>query len=474
MSCTAIRVDHLDWNETDVHEIADMLTDGVDTIYIFYAAQTAEPPPGNMFEVFLRKFTCSTETLSSAVRVSDAASDPDNYNPRLPVVARLDDGTLICAWTGSETGTPVPTTNLVKVSESTDDGATWSSPVTVSTQLNLTTSAMATDGTNVWLWFHGSGSPVNGQLWWSRRTGAGSWTAPVRIFQITGDPLAHISTNSWRTSYAGFFRQGFNSFLRSSAEGFILGGRYSGGGIVDEVKIFRSTSSGSTWAEVMVEDRTGDPSSNFGAEVIRGSDGNLRAMYVLENNSLHLATSGDFGATWAVIGTPSTTNEISWTDQRLGFTINSDLSLHVSQVISVMPGVTHYRVYRGDDTAENWERVEDCLLPSPYSTISGDQPGSSLVINNNYYHLGGYAHDANTDGTQERHLMLIFSELPPITSTGTGTGGEEPPPGQPPVVIDTYNTSRIWRRGAIQTERIVMPQPGSRSAATIESLDRIA
>lgn len=625
MACEIQRVDHLDFNLATTHEIAPMLTDGDDTIFIFYAAQSASSP-ANTFRVYMRRYTASTATLSSAFQVSDDHAAP--YNPRKPIAFRLDDGTLVCAWSGRETSSPV------KVAESNDNGTTWTSPVTLSESANMIGVEGGSDGENVWIFGRGTGSPVSGQLHWFERIEQGQWYIHGRIFHITGETAANTVNNSWQMGHqigGGAYRAGV---VTGETTGFVAGGRYSGNAVSDEVKVFRTTNatrpnigrpsstldnvaptwlnqSGSssnihtsideagftqndgpdadyiesqvglsgvvtfpltgqtdpgvntghsvnfrarrmvsgqtgnvtvtlrqgataieswleaitnfnefgdytrslsaanianitdyndlrlqftpgggaaqqirisiayletspasaTWAEYMIEDRTGDASSAFNTKVLFNS-GKHYAMYVLENDDLHLAWSNDVGGTWTVMGQPPVTNELNWDHNQHAFAVDAGDNLFESTVITTLPGITSFRLYSGEaEDLGSWIRIEDCLFDDPFDNTTNAQPADSLILGSDYYHLGGYIGEHSGGGLPEFHLMLIRIRdvaVPP----GEEPPDEEPPP-QPPVVPGDFNVSRIWRRGAIQAERADIPQPGNISASSIQMLDKV-
>lgn len=621
MACELQRVDHLDFNTATFHEMGKMLTDGNDTIFIFYSCQAVAGTPNDVFRVYMRTYTASTATLGTPVQVSDDnnASASPRYNPRSPSVCRLNDGTLICVWSGTATSSPI------KAAESYNNGATWTAPTTLSSTVNLCVGDIGTDGTNVWLFCHGRG---NGQVHWFERIGTNAWNGYGRIFHVTGDPVASIADNSWwlgHTIGQGAYKQVVQF---SASAGFFATGRYSGSAVSDEVKCFRttnvarpqiarpnatvgtgggnwhtevggtdlhnsiddgrissliggdadyvestvgmsgafevhvedvtdpgvdtghtvywkakklvagetggmtmllkqggttidswittvnnfnefgdylhavpsvsvanitdytdlrltSTSEGganqqiqisnlflevapvtATWSEVMIEDRTGDPSVSFNPRLLQGIGGRIFAMYVLQSDDLHLAYSDDNGATWTVVGEPATTSELNWDDEQHAFCRDAVDNLFSSTIINTLPGVTDFRLYRGTVLGSDWTRIESCIFTTPFEDGATSQPADSLILGKDFYHVGGYVFEHSGAGLAENHLFILRIR-------GVADEGDDDEPDKPGVIIGDFMVNRIWRRGIIQSERIGLPQPGAMSAATIESLDQV-
>jgi hypothetical protein len=424
--CNAIRVDHLNFNGTEAQDINACMTDGNDSVWVTYSAFNASG--GFNIRVFQRKYTPSTDNLTTAVQIDDNEAQGARY----PKGVRLQTGRQIMAYRW-RTG---PTTGGINIKESTDDGLNWSAgtqvtAVAAQNHLLDPLCMIVNDATgDVRLFARYTAKPLgfNYSIVYWDRTAVGVWGP----FQVA------FSSTSF--SQEQFF--GSATLVKSAAE---IGSIFDGArtciigdrthlGNPGRVRALYTFPDALTWNEsadiYTVENTFRYP------KAAREYSNRLWTQWVDESPEtakLHLAYSNNAGANWTHIGTPTGTEVLAW-DASFSHAIAIDSADLVFSSTVVSAGPHDFYIFKGGPDPNGWVKIDECDLLSPYNTATAvtNGVGDSLFVGTTHLHLGSYIDDDGPASANVLHLMFI--KHPGIGANGTlcPTPPCPPPPPPPP------------------------------------------
>jgi hypothetical protein len=253
-----------------------------------------------------------SRTVLLAHKLLFSPGDFGSANYRIPAIITAADGSLVTVtdkrWNGS--GDLSAKIDPV-VRRSTDNGQTWSAPVTIANfgaaggagDACLVLDKIKNPGTLICVFaanrgFFAStpGNPINIQYCKSTDNGI-TWTAPTDITsQVYGSLCSNSFTQTWN---AAFVASGRMHQLRSGRIAAVLAVRQTSAGTVDNFMIY-SDDGGTTWAA-----STADPATHGiaaagqanEAKLVELNNGNLM-MSTRHPGSRLISNSGDVGATW--------------------------------------------------------------------------------------------------------------------------------------------------------------------------------
>lgn len=398
-TCYAQRVDHLDYNNTQ-QDISRLVTDGVDTIWIFYSCTTDPAHLGLSKRVFVRKYTISTDHLGIPIQIDDneaqGATHPD------AVILPLEGNRLVCTYMWQTAPSGVGSAGI-KAKESTDGGTTWSAGTELtagiaSGQLLESWGIDAEVGGRVMLLMRHSAGPSDTYV--IRRSSPGNWPLATLAFDGSSTEQWNFTTNSARNAHViDGNRACFLGNRIIAGHGRTLRGMYS--------------TTPTTWAETANLYTVGTDVLDFGTKSVRkGGTGRIRAQWVDGTgfpNLMYLGYSDDAGATWTTLGTPPFLGSYGWdVDYPHSIAIDAAGKWFISTTFTT--GIA-YRVFKGNDDLTSWELVLECPLSSPFNVLTTAGVGEAIFVGRDHFYVGSYVESKDK-------LMLIKV---------AGIGGGGPP-----------------------------------------------
>lgn len=421
-SCYGQRVDHADFNPSEIQSIGRLVTDGDDTIWIFYACRTSGGVnPQFSRRIFVRKYTISTDTLGSAIQIDDGEAQGQD----LPQACRLEDGTgrLICVYkfrvSAFDSG--------VKVKESIDGGATWSAAVKLDVTHDFNDALLhpygvsTEPGGRVLVFMQHEGGP--GDTYMVSRIGPGSWNTPTLVFNGSGTNQWIFSENSAR-----------NHVVIDSNRACFVGGRITSAAGLKNLSGMYSLLGPTDWHEVTPFYTSSVPIT-AGMKLVRGGDNRLRVQWVDNVNfsphRLFIAYSDDAGANWTVIGAPTNLIGYNW-DPTYPHAVAMDSANQwfISGTFFGDAGLKPYRVFKGADNLNDWSVVLECTLNPPFNGVITAGVGESIFVKTDHFHIASYV---ETSGPSTLFKLMMI-KVAGIGANGTicPTPPCPPPPPVPP------------------------------------------
>lgn len=400
-TCTSVRVSYYDFttiNSAGPDIGASIYDPDRLKIYFVYCEQYDVGSSDKLFPhaVYFREYDPIAETFLDPVELAHAAYPEDTIHVE---IKRLDDAdhTLVVVWGGYEMSTPGYRT---RSRESTDNGVTWASEVTVDPPVNtrqfVTT---ASDGTSVYAFCYSDGSGATGrELWVHNRTGASTWdTTGVKVYDGHGNNYEELPRNMIGADYHAI------AYEHNSTDYILYVGQHHTATGPDQTRVvcFRSLDDGATWTEILIKDYGVVASlPDMFPQVKRGPDGTVWAVWTDYQDqpntyeSVTIARSDDDGATWTVVGTPvlsedyvsDTTND-GWGNRSIGFAVDQrDGRLYLATFFGSGSTWT-YNVIRSDDidpsNLDDWEVFHTC----DFSGVNEQNRSDMFFVDDQLFYL---------------------------------------------------------------------------------------
>lgn len=406
MATTAVQVDDQNNNTSTPQSVTTICTDGASTLFLAWQARNATPT----FGIYFRTYDIPTGILGPVVTVVASGA----YTPQM---VRLANGRLVIAYqTSSATG-------QVKATESNDNGATWSVPVTVDANATNALGVIGAYSNQAYLYFRRSNDCYE-----AVRTGVDTWNAPVMVFDGSATNTFTFTANAPRSLSVGGTRR------------CLLVNRQGPGGFTT-LKIASFSFDGSVWSDVTVF--TGSVSGERNAKVHRGTDGVTRGALVnTDAGDMYprlFRTTNDVDFT--LIGTPTIMKDYNW-DANNPHSVAADARDIWFMATTVYAAGSYLDIYKGQDSLDGWTRIERFAMPWTTTPTSG---GDALFVGKDLFTIGHYV----SGGAY--HVFLSRTE---------DVGSDPPPPPDP-----GYTTGRRFQRGRLRTTRL---EDGEVAAAPIE------
>lgn len=302
-----------DYSTSSEKTMSELIGDGgtPEILYYVYDQPASATQTYDNWRTYCRSYNTSTHALGTEYDVSGA----ETGGARFPLLARLLDGTLICAY---QTSYPAnnwdPPAFVVKIRESVDNGATWTTALAFEAYTRHALMGLKADGNNCIMLTKSNddyADAVAGGIALHKRVSVGVWTSsviyswgatspPVDSWHFRIPPQQMLAYHGTSICMIGTRRVPYHA----------LGGPNS----LDRVSVYRSSDSGATWQEHVVGQA--DPTSVYGMDrfpqLVRGPDNRLRAFWIMPAWTYRTpewitgatSYSDDFGQTWSPFVTP--------------------------------------------------------------------------------------------------------------------------------------------------------------------------
>ena len=317
-----------------------------------------------------------------------APGEAGSKHYRIPGIVRLSDGTLVASIDRrKEKDGDLPADIDVEVKRSSDDGRTWSAPITVATgtkEHGYGDAAMATDGKTIYmvmvggagLWTYPSITKEPTQMYFTKSSDGGK----------TWEPLTNITKQVYLGPYAwgGFFASGNGIVTSKGRIVFVAAQRtdQSWGGAMDNILVY-SDDKGKSWQISSPARHDGDES-----KVVELSDGSLLVSSRNRASGANARTyilTRDGGKTWMPAGTwPELTgnacNGAFARYQPIGKG-RGEQSKYLLHTLPASPTRDHLRLFLSKDEGKTWPvSREICRGESVYSEVMVFPDGTIGII----------------------------------------------------------------------------------------------
>lgn len=431
MACFEVRLDARDFNSGGNQTVGQLLYPGTGTkVYAIWSGVKSAPPPYSNREVNINSFDWSTKLAGTVVQIQDDVG----VNCTQLQSCILNDGTMIAVYG----------TNNPRAKESTDSGATWGSSKDLDGVYGagvVETLGIVTDGVNVWAFVgNTSGGADSRDIFAIKRTGPGTWAAPVKVDDGAGSSGPGHFLDS--AAICGVR----NAAMKDANTGLIIMDYIPVGAGQQLSVVALRTTNGWSGLGTRVTLKTYATPKNRVPSLMVGTDGRVRASWSDETiragsglNTPYLAYSDDWGATWTLLGTPTATltsaGVFSWDptfDRAQWLGANNTWFLGTFDDTS---GTIH-RLYKGGDVITGWTEVDCTGLPFAIATASG---GDGYIAGGNWFRLFIRANLAHSE------VAILFTE-----AVDTGGGGGPPLIESSPFGQDSAN---IYLRNELRVNR---------------------
>ena len=420
MSCTPVRLDNVDYNESFT-QYCSQVVEVSGFIYLVYAnVDTTNGAAGNRNhnrEITFVKFNVATKTVTTRKIISTivgTASTNDGVS-----MVRLTSGVLVVTSGESALG--------VRSWESLDEGVNWTGPTTVDAAPTRFGVGMITDGVSVHSFIQDrSGGGGGANLYLYKRTGAGTWGASATVFTGTMNvaPIVQLGEQTRLSS----MRIGG---MQSNSVAFIIMDYTNTYPNIDQVRCFWTTDSWSTVNNVLIEDYS---STDVAGAVVRnpqvfvGTDNRCRATWTRSSPTLGnipvLAYTDDWGQHWTVIGTPTILDNCSVWDATFdtGMALSSTNGWFLTALDDSDGSNVKLRRYDGGDTLSGWS--ETIVCSNLGLTYAGGTIGETFVSAGSIYRV---FNKGNSGGPFPFwSIEILYDTLPPGGGGGTELIEESP------------------------------------------------
>lgn len=365
MSCSVTKIDHLNFNDQGAwpHDANPVYDSARGKVYFVYSNNESSVSGVENRTIWFREWDVATLAFSAAVLIERAGGSNRADSPSLVM---LTDGRLVVAYTFFTNGTVLYETHAA---ESTDHGATWTVVTADTSAAGRMFVDIATDGTNVYLWCYAEGGGAGGKSLYSRkRTGAGTWSAAVLCFDGGGGTFKEHNFAGDGGTKSATRKYGY---VKDATTAFIIMPRQNGDATHAVLSCIRTTDSGASWSEVVIEDFGVVVDLEQFPVVQVGTDARVRILYTNKVGTAYhayLAYSDDYGLTWTLVGEPT---EITLAGQDLnylrpscaGYILGNDNTAYITGWRYIDLGLgqrwTVY-VYKGGDLTSGWTLIQTC------------------------------------------------------------------------------------------------------------------
>ena len=365
---------------------------------IFVAWKESGGNPATSATVHFGKYDPVTKTTSGEVEVYDFFTA---FNPTAIDsidMIRMASGRLVIVVYSQAAGGSFSAKTVAF--DSVDNGATWGSPVAITSTVNSSVQGFADNGTNLVLISHGTAS---GDLTAWTRTGAvdltpgtGAWGAGTVVYNDNGTTL-----RTWDITVTQQVRLG--CYMSSATVGFVAGWKGkndpAGSNDLNQFSVLYTANGWATATEVLVKAFTLTGGNTVIHHVVTSS-GRVYLMCVDMDNASkpYLSYSDNAGLTWTNIGTPSIVTTTMATiglstldgsfDLALALDDRENLLLCHSSGNAISPN-GHHIVYRSVDptSTSDWAVAGDCTYDSSANTFSAACAGHAVAVGSDVWRL---------------------------------------------------------------------------------------
>lgn len=423
MSCTPVRIDHLDDNTSSAgpSQAAGIYDPTAKKVYYAYANRIVASSASYNSDIWFRAFDPAAQTFGSPVNI-ETVTTPGVQVIFHPSLLRLSNGTLICIYNLFNLDST--SCNQTYARESTDNGATWSARAKVDGLSGVSRNllAAATDGTNVSVWVYDNGtfggSPPGKSMWHMRRTGIGTWAAADQVFVgSTGNEVIVPTVDLLQ-----------HGIISGTKRALIVCRELTSGTLV-RVTCFYSADSGATWAEHVIRPDAAIVAVQPYPRSMLGTDGRIRVCYPVQSglNAIpEFAYSDDLGLTWTIVGTPAilaaNPSSFKWNQSGFGFNVGSTNALFAA-TWDQSGADWVATIYAGGDSLTGWTVGQTCNV-GPIAI--GNHTGDLFFDATNAY----FAFDMTGTSPTRLEIDYLSETIPP------DTGGPPPLSTESPLGTD--------------------------------------
>jgi hypothetical protein len=376
---------------------------------------------------------------------SDATTDNSNARPqdRVPQVATDGAGNWVATWYSYEsiTGPPVPVDADLKISRSTNNGATWSTPIVRQTlaindfkdMIFQGRCMVTTDGAGNWLVVWESNNTLGGtidddfDILVSRSTdNGGTWTPPAALNSNAATDTGHDHDPDVTTDASGRW---VAMWASSDALGDTIGDDY-------DILISQSADAGNVWSSpaALCSDAAADGGSDRVPHIATDRAGRWLVEWQYDSEEILAARSTDNGLAWSAAETiappPSAMNVTACgatTDRAGNWLVVWRPSTYVDGVgwvYNLLVSVSRYSLYDPGDDSDG-----DGITNEDEGTEDPDDDGTPNYLDPDS------DNDRLRDGDELRDLDPdapgIQNPFDPLNRDTTGNDGQDSPDGVP-------------------------------------------